>query len=72
MPDAPQCGFECATRPVCYTNFVPHFNASHTLDAIMLNGSSFQRWTRANTQQHVVMGYGDYKNYYEGADLSSR
>ena len=33
------CGFECATKPICYTDFIPHFNPNYTLDRIVVKGS---------------------------------
>ena len=34
------CGLECATKPVCYTDFIPHFNPNYTLDRIVVKGKS--------------------------------
>jgi len=76
FPAPGHCGFECATRPICYTDFKPHFNPNYTFERAMVGGAAASQWkkwvkTPSGGAPHETMGYQDYKIYYQGHDAGA-
>lgn len=59
---------ECNTRPVCYTSFLPNFNPSNTLEAVIVGetADSEARWKKnIKPPKSETMGYKDQKVLFE-------
>jgi hypothetical protein len=49
---------EGLNRPLCYTNFKPHFNPKHLLDALVLGNSQWEVHTLTHDYSHEMSKYG--------------
>jgi hypothetical protein len=49
---------EGLNRPLCYTNFKPHFNPKHLLDALVLGNSQWEAHTLTHDYSHEMSKYG--------------
>ena len=59
---------ESRQPPICYTNYEPHFNDKHLLDAIIVGnhtGWALVRKEGAWTDGGAKYGYKDYRPFYE-------
>ena len=77
LPEPMICGFECRTKPICHTDFLPHHNSNYTLARVIINSNGGKIWKRwVQNPPLPSMGYQDYQFFYEtnekGVELNLR
>jgi hypothetical protein len=72
LPDPTHCGFECRTKPVCYTDFLPNFNPPYALSNMIVNRTTTWNRTEKRTGTTAAYGYQDVKVYYETREPGAR
>lgn len=70
IPEVPYYGGEAVTRPVCYTNYEPHYNKNNFLNDIIVGNHEGWKYILNFNPDDKKYDYHDHKHYFEATGAS--